>query len=63
MMGKKGGSKGHHKIRGKAKNMAQGVSPKSISANTMKSGKSSPPNRATGKSRQVDKDLKHLRGY
>lgn len=48
---KKGGPKGHHKIRGKAKNMASGVKPQSISKNTM----------TPSKGRQVDRDLGNLR--
>jgi hypothetical protein len=62
-MKKLGGPKGHHKIRGTSKNMKSGVSPKTINSNTMSPKKSSPPNRAIGKSSQADKDLKHLRGY
>jgi hypothetical protein len=59
-MKKLGGPKGHHKVRGKSKNMKSGVNPKTINDNTMTPSKSSPPNRAVG---QADKDLKKLRGY
>lgn len=62
-MKKLGGPDGHHKIRGKSKNLKAGVSPKSVNQNTMTPSKSSPPNRATGKSNRADKDLKKLRGY
>jgi hypothetical protein len=62
-MKKLGGPKGHHKIRGQSKNLKSGTNPRTINDNTMTPKKSSPPNRATGKSSQADKDLKKLRGY
>lgn len=50
---KKGGPNGHHKVRGKSKNMKGGVKPVSIAQNTMQPRKSNPADLALGK----------LRGY
>jgi hypothetical protein len=62
-MKKLGGPKGHHKIRGASKNMKSGATPKSINDNTMSPKTQASPNLAVGKSRQVNRDLKKLRGF